>query len=80
MKKIIGILGVAVLGMSMFFNANFLNTSGEGLNLENLVSINTANAETTAWLCTYTGNWNDRCSFIGTPVLRCTFGSTSCGF
>ena len=45
MKKIIGILGVAVFSMAMFFNVNTLNSSAGDLDLASLISLNTANAE-----------------------------------
>ena len=45
MKKIIGILGVAVIAATMFYSANAVNVSKTDLNLASLVSMNTANAE-----------------------------------
>lgn len=46
MKKLIGILGVAVIAMAMFFNTN--TTNNENLDLASLLAISTANAEVTA--------------------------------
>ncbi len=44
MKKTIGIiLGMTVMAMVMFFNTNSVNSTS--LNLENLASLSTANAE-----------------------------------
>lgn len=45
MKKIIGILGVAVIAATMFFNTNNLCSSSPDLSLVNLIKMNTANAE-----------------------------------
>lgn len=44
MKKLTGIIGVAIFAMVMFFNTAAMNTSSENLNLANLNSINNANA------------------------------------
>ncbi|MBG7630353.1 MAG: hypothetical protein IZT56_07960 [Bacteroidetes bacterium] len=43
MKKTIGILGVAVLAVTMFMNANSINKSD--IDLASLMKINSANAE-----------------------------------
>lgn len=45
MKKLIGILGVVVIAMAMFFSANPINSSNIDLNLADLITMNTANAE-----------------------------------
>ena len=45
MKKIIGILGVAVFAMAMFFSTNATSSSDGNLNLASLITLNTANAE-----------------------------------
>lgn len=45
MKKIIGILGIAVIAATMFFNTNGVSSSTTDLRLASLLSINTANAE-----------------------------------
>lgn len=45
MKKIIGILGVAVFAMTMFFNANTMNSSTGDFDLASLTNMHTANAE-----------------------------------
>jgi hypothetical protein len=45
MKKLIGILGVAVIAMAMFFSTNSLNNSSGDLDLASLLNMNTANAE-----------------------------------
>jgi hypothetical protein len=44
MKKIIGILGVMVIAVAMFFSTNTINSSNGDLNLANLVNMNPANA------------------------------------
>ena len=44
MKKIIGIIGVAVFTMAMFVNTN-VTVGSSGLDLASLVSLNSANAE-----------------------------------
>lgn len=45
MKKIIGILGVAVIAATMFFSANNVNGSSSDASLASLVGMNSANAE-----------------------------------
>ncbi len=45
MKKIIGILGVFVIAMAMFFNTSAMNSSNGDLDLASLLNMNTANAE-----------------------------------
>ncbi len=45
MKKLIGIVGVAVIAMAMFFSTSALNSSSGDLDLASLLNINTANAE-----------------------------------
>ena len=45
MKKIIGIIGTAVIAMAMFFSANTVNSSNGDLDLASLLEVNTANAE-----------------------------------
>lgn len=49
MKKIIGVLGIAVFAMVMFFNTDSLNNSNADLDLSSLMAINKANAEETEW-------------------------------
>ena len=45
MKKIIGILGVAVIAVAMFFNANNANGSVSDISLASLMNMNVANAQ-----------------------------------
>lgn len=45
MKKIIGILGIAVIAVAMFFSVNKLRNSSADSSLDNLISMNKANAE-----------------------------------
>ncbi|MFA9189550.1 hypothetical protein [Flavobacterium magnesitis] len=46
MKKILGILGVAVIAATMFFSSNNMSTT-EDTSLAGLIALNAANAETT---------------------------------
>lgn len=45
MKKIIGILGVAVIAATMFFSVNNLTGSSSDVSLASLIGMNSANAE-----------------------------------
>jgi hypothetical protein len=45
MKKIIGILGIAVIAATMFFSANGDSHSTTNKNLASLIGMNSANAE-----------------------------------
>lgn len=45
MKQIIGILGIGVIVMALFFNTNKMNSSNGDLDLASLIALNTANAE-----------------------------------
>ena len=47
MKKLIGIVGIAVIAMAMFFNTNALNSSNGDFDLASLLNMNSANAECT---------------------------------
>jgi len=47
MKKIIGIVGVAVIAAAMFFTTNKVNGSGLDTSLASLIGMNAANAEST---------------------------------
>ncbi len=44
MKKVIGILGVAMIAAAMFFNTNLVNDSTKDISLSSLISLNNANA------------------------------------
>lgn len=44
MKKIIGILAIAVITATMFFSSNTVNSSSTDISLTNLTSINEAHA------------------------------------
>lgn len=62
MKKILGILGVAMIAAAMFVNTN-ANNAGNNVDLAGLLSINTANAECVPG---YTPEWNNgRCGLTG---------------
>jgi hypothetical protein len=81
MKKIIGILGVAVIAATMFFSANNLTGSSSDASLASLVGMNSANAETMAWGCRYTGVSGDYCSYFGSRITNCGNSSLSnCGY
>lgn len=45
MKKIVGVLGVAVFAAVMFFSANNVNSASSDTSLASLLSLNSANAE-----------------------------------
>jgi hypothetical protein len=45
MKKTIGVLGVAVIAVTMFFSANVENGSTSDTSLASLLGMNSANAE-----------------------------------
>lgn len=45
MKKVIGILGVAVIAATMLFSTNIINSSKSDTSLAGLIAVNTANAE-----------------------------------
>lgn len=47
MKKLIGILGVAVIAATMFFSANSVSDNTTDASLASLITMNTANAEDT---------------------------------
>lgn len=74
MKKIIGILGVAMIAAAMFLNTNTNNT-GNNVDLASLLSINTANAECVPG---YSPEWNNgrcgltgNCYWMGGQYLQC---------
>lgn len=48
MKKIIGILGVAVIAAAMFFSANAVSSTND-TDLSSLIAIDVANAESNVW-------------------------------
>lgn len=75
MKKLIGILGIAVVASAMFLSTNAVNSSTEDTSISSLIALNTANAET-AWGCRYNGSWYDYCGYIGTNVIRCAPSSS----
>lgn len=45
MKKILGVLGAAMIVAAMFFSVNNVNSSNSDTNLASLLSLNSANAE-----------------------------------
>lgn len=59
MKKVIGILGIAVFAAGLFINANTVKKSSE-MNLVNLLSLNEASAE-----CRGGVVMNGECNFTG---------------
>jgi hypothetical protein len=74
MKKIIGILGVAVIAVAMFFSTNNVNGSTVDSSLANLLTLNSANAE-----CTNTPGANrGRClQNVGSVSYSCVYTSTT---
>lgn len=78
MKKIIGILGVAVIAATMFFSANAVNGSANDTSLAGLIAMNTANAEggTDVPGCDYTGYSSDYCHWSGYAVQNCNTSTT----
>ncbi len=48
MKKVIGVLSVAIFTVALFANTNSINNK-EDINLEALLSQNTASAESSGW-------------------------------
>ena len=69
MKKTIGILGVAVLAVTMFMNANSINKSD--IDLASLMKINSANAEGLLFGCQQTGNSWDECTWLLYTISNC---------
>ncbi len=65
MKKLIGIFGIAIIAMTMFFSTNTVNSSNENFDLASLVSLNTADAECNEWFWPYGCNAFSRCSSNG---------------
>ena len=51
MKKIVGILGVALLAVTLSLNSNSINSTSVNFDIANLISINTANAKVLATTC-----------------------------
>jgi hypothetical protein len=64
MKKIVGVLGVAVIAATMFFSANGVTDSPADTNLASLLGMNSANAE-----------WQDDGITVGSTDCTCS-GST----
>ncbi len=76
MKNIIGILGVAVLAITLFLGTNSNNTD-----LSDVLAINIANAEEgqlaghgmiLAKGCRYTGSLSDTCNYLHYVIRNCT--------
>jgi hypothetical protein len=66
MKKIIGIIGVVVIAMTMFFNTNSVNgNTNEGVELASFFKLNTANAE-----CAPRPSCSSVCGY--TSIFYCT--------
>jgi hypothetical protein len=84
MKKIIGVLGVAVIAVAMFLTTNVVNKTSSDISLMSLVTINEANAEANATSCTVTttcmnsiGDPNGSVSCTGAKCSR-TWNSVTC--
>lgn len=72
MKKLIGIVGIAVMAMAMFFSTNTNHT--DNVNLSSLIAINIANAESSGGaICEPGGN---SCSTSNYCRKDSTYGST----
>jgi hypothetical protein len=72
MKKIIGVLGVAVIAATMFFNTNGVNSSSSDSSLAGLLAMNTANAEYgSGEKCKCTNVQSDVCYYGFTKVTYC---------
>lgn len=71
MKKIIGILGVAILIFSISINLE--NGKEEGPNVASIIAFNTANANNSLPVsgCDYTGNVNNTCTASGGSLPFC---------
>ncbi len=66
MKKIVGIIGVAMIAFAMFFNTSITNKSKIDLDLSGLVALNEAQAEIIIGSTT--------CSYIGFQSFSCSDG------
>lgn len=72
MKKLIGMLGIAVIAMAMFFNTNTNHT--DNVNLSSLIAINIAYAESSGGaICEPGGN---SCSTANYCRKNSTYSST----
>lgn len=81
MKKILGFLSVAAFATVLFLAGNNIKETNDS-DLASLLSMSTANAETTAYGCRYTGYSGDYCNAaFGTMVTGCGNSSiTSCAY
>ena len=64
MKKLIGIVGVMVIAMAMFFSINVLNGTNSDFDLASLIQMNTANAE-----CITQAEANEDCYYFCAPTM-----------
>lgn len=67
MKKLIGVIGVVAIAMTMFFTTGFVD-SGD-LKLQNLMSLNVANAESV--VCSVSNP-------LGKVIMTCSTSDTNC--
>lgn len=74
MKKIIGVLGVVMIAATMFFSANNVNSSNGDLDLANLITMSSANAEI---ICP-DGSWYSDANSVGYEVDLSTCYNTQC--
>lgn len=73
MKKVIGILGVAVIATTMFFSASNLTGSSSDASLAEIIAVSTANAEGgSGGGCKCTNISSDLCYYGFTRVAYCT--------
>ena len=68
MKKIIGILGVAVIAATMFFSAN-ANSAIEDVSLASLIGMNSANAESDRECSGCISSANSKCTVYLSSTL-----------
>ena len=70
MKKLIGMVGIAVMAMAMFFSTNAMDSSNSNLDLASIINMNTANAEE-GGDCPY-GSCTHKQYFAGNLQWECT--------
>jgi hypothetical protein len=82
MKKIIGILGVAVIAAAMFFSANNVSGSSSDIGLASLMNMNVAHADseggTTCTVTTNCYNWGGtNVGTVSCTGAKCSRDTTS---
>ncbi|WP_269243387.1 hypothetical protein [Flavobacterium limnophilum] len=82
MKKILGILGVAVIAATMFFSTNNVNGSSSDASLASLITLNTANAQNSEEPCEKAGTTvrgNNILYYLAASGSDCCDGDRVCG-